>query len=176
VRRCSAAAIRFVVCSTVLACRRDLGPVPDGPLMTDATGYVAKPIAGSANPVQYQFSVITRFENRSGAPVSLQRCLPDSPGPMYAIVLADSSALKPAYDPNWGCVAHNNNFVVLPGAVRVDTFDVRGPNAVPTFAVISGVFRLKLFVGSAPGSGAPAVRSLGISNAFIVHRSNSFAP
>ena len=116
--------------------------------------------------------VVTRFENRSAAPVFLARCLPESPQPRYAIVQAESSAVEPAYDPIWACVAHNNHFKLAPGAVRIDTFRVNGPNAFPGTVAIGGVFRLKLFVRAVPGNGAlAATDSLGISNAFAVRTS-----
>ena len=175
--------ILAAVWGTVLGCRtatdpvQNLGPVPDGSLMTDATGYVAKSLGGAGPFVQYEFAVETRFENRSTAPVFLARCFPDSPQPMYGIVAADSSGIQSAYAPFWGCVAHNDQFQILPGAVRVDTFLVRGPTASDAanpegIGVTSGVFRLMLFVASAPGDGAPAAPgALGISNAFVVRTS-----
>jgi len=142
--------------------------------MTDATGYVAEPIAPSPRPIVYQFTVVTRFENRSGVPVFLARCFPHSPQPMYGVFPTDSSAIQVAYDPSWACVGHSNQFQILPGAVRVDTFLLRGPNAFDVtkqqaIGVTSGVFRLVLWVASAPGDGAPpAPGSLGISNRFVV--------
>ncbi len=177
------AASRVIVCGGLLACASSdlptgLGPVPDGSLVTDATAYVAEPIAGAGQPVQYQFAVIARFENRSASPVYLGRCFPNSPQPMYSIIAADSSAIVSAYEPYWGCVAHNNQFEILPGAVRVDTFLVHGPNAFDEvkqqgIGVTNGVFRLFLFVGAAPGDvPPPAPGSLGISNAFIVRTAN----
>ena len=182
-----AVAIRVFVCGVALECTpttdasRDLGPVPDGSLMTDATGYAAQHVIGTAPPLEeFQFTVITRFENRSAAPVFLARCFPTSPQPIYAIVAADGSATEAAYDPAWACVGHNNQFQILPGAVRVDTFLVRGPNGFDeikqqAIGVTSGVFRLMLFPASAPGDGAPsAPGSLGISNAFVVRTSDSF--
>lgn len=182
-------AMRIVACSVVVACSantdpsRDLGPVPDGSLMTDVTGYVAQRVAGTAPPLQeYQFAVITRFQNRSTAPVYLARCFPNSPQPIYGIVVADGSKTEAAYDPAWGCVGHNSQFQVLPGGVRVDTFLVRGPNGFDegkqqAIGITSGVFRLVLSVASAPGDGAPAAPgALGISNAFAVHTSSQLAP
>ncbi len=174
---------RGVTCSWLLACTQpmelppDLGPVPDGALMTDATGYVAQQIAGTAQPTEYRFTVITRFENRSAAPVYLGRCYPTSPQPVYGITAADGSAIESAYDPNWACVGHDHQFEILPGAVRVDTFLVQGPNGFDentqrALGVTGGVFRLSLSVASARGDGAPAAPgALGVSNAFTVRTS-----
>jgi hypothetical protein len=186
--RRSAVATRVVACSLVLACSEptnlspNLGPVPDGSLRTGTTGYVAASVGGTGEFVQYQFTVIARFENRSAAPVFLARCFPTSPQPMYGIVEADSSSVEVAYDPAWACVGHNNQFQILPGQARVDTFLVRGPNSFDetkqqAIGVTSGVFRLILFVASAPGDGPPATPgSLGISNAFVVRTSKLFPP
>jgi len=156
---------------------RDLGPVPDGSLMTDATGYVAEPVAGSAGPVRYRFRIITRFQNRSTAPVYLARCDLASPQPIYFLFPADSSASESDYNPFWACVGHDKQFEVLPGAVRVDTFRIVGPNAFDGthpqgVGATDGAFRLSLDVRSTSGDGAPRVPgSLGRSNAFVVRTS-----
>lgn len=182
-RRLFAAVSRIAICAWVLACTtptespRDLGPVPDGSLMTDATGYVAQLIIGSERPTQYQFTVISRFENPSAAPVYLARCSPDSPHPMYSIGTADGSAVQSAYDPAWACVGHDKQFEILPGAARVDTFVVQGPtefdeNTQQAIGVTTGVFRFFLSVASARGDGAPAAAGVsGTSNPFIVRTS-----
>jgi hypothetical protein len=86
--------------------------------MTDATGYVAVPIAAPGAFRQYRFTIITRFENRSAAPVFLGRCYPDSPQPMYWIGPADGSTVEAAYNPNWACVGHNKQFEIRPGGAR----------------------------------------------------------
>jgi hypothetical protein len=147
----------------------DLGPVPDGSLMTDATGYVARQIC--AQPGEFQFTVISRFQNRSEAPVYLPRCYPTSTQPMYGIFTGDSATVGSAYAPGWACVGTDNPFEVLPGAVRVDTFLLRGPNSWDgitnqPLGATDGVFRLFLVVsgprGETVGPG---------SNAFIVRTS-----
>lgn len=176
------AAISLVIYTGALACAgptevSNLGPVPDGSLMTDATGYVARQIAGSAQPVQYQFTVVSRFQNRSDAPVYLARCYPTSPQPTYSIGAADGADIESAYNPNWACVGHDKQFEILPGAVRVDTFLVQGPNTFDeikqqAIGATDGVLRLFFSVASAPGDGAPqAPGSLGVSNAFVVRTS-----
>ena len=183
-RRTVVVVSRMLVCSCALACRdatglpRDLGPVPDGSLMTNATSYVAERIAGSTRPVRYRFAVITRFQNRSAAAVYLDRCFPDSPQPIYGIGVADSSGRESAYAPFWACVGHNNQFEVLPGAVRVDTFVVEGPNMFDevkqqAIGATTGKFRLSLSLRGVPGESAPQLPgTLGVSNAFIVRTWN----
>jgi hypothetical protein len=96
---------------------------------------------------------------------------------MYGIGVADGSPVGPAYDPIWACVGHDKQFEVLPGAVRVDTFHVEGPNAFDpikqqALGETNGVFRLYLAVANARGDGAPAAPgTLGESNAFSVRTS-----
>jgi hypothetical protein len=175
-----AAIIGIALCSAVPACDtstepRDLGPVPSGSLTTDATGYVADRV-GSTGLGDYEFSVISRFENTTAAPVYLVRCSPDSPRPEYLVSTADGSEDESAYNPIWACVGGAIPFEILPGAVRIDTFHVQGPNSFDEVKKQSsgrteGVFRLSILVGSG-GSGTPAVPdSLGVSNAFVVRTS-----
>lgn len=178
----------MVICAWVLGCAartispRDLGPVSDGALVTDATGYVAQRVVGSARPIQYRFTVISRFQNRSAAAVYLARCYPDSPQPIYGIGAADSSAVASAYEPFRACVGHESQFEVLPGTARVDTLHVQGPNVFDgvrqrALGATSGVFRLKFFVSSARGYRVPGARdTLVVSNAFIVRTSDQVAP
>lgn len=164
-------------CSSPTARSAELGPVPDGSLMTNASAYVAERIPGTSRPARYQFAVITRFENRSKAPVYLGRCFPNSPQPEYDLVPGDSSSVRSAYSQIWACVGHDSQFQVAPGAARIDTFHVQGPNMFDetkqeAIGTTSGVFRLMLFVASAPGDGAPRVAgALGLSNAFRVRTS-----
>jgi hypothetical protein len=165
----------LLACAAPTEPPRQVGSVPDGSLMTDATDYLAEPLAGSTQFLRYGFTVVTRFTNRSPAPVYLGRCYPASPQPMYWISAGDGSAVESAYDPIWACVGHDNQIEILPGAVRIDTFHVEGPNDFDGIhqqgiGATEGVFRLHLPVASARGDGAPAAAgSLGVSNAFTVH-------
>lgn len=153
-------------------------PLPDGSLVTNATSYVAIRIPGTSRPRRYQFTVITRFENQSTAPVFLARCFPNSPQPEYDIVAGDGSSVESAYSPVWACVGHNSQFQVPPGAVRIDTFRVQGPNMFDAgkqvaIGATAGQFKLILFIANEPGDGARRVaREFGLSNAFTVRTSD----
>ena len=163
----------ILACGTSTEPLSDLGPVPDGPLRTDFTGYVARRLAGSAAPVLYRFTVITHFENRGVVPLYLGRCLPDSPQPQFGVGVADSAAAESAYDPVWACVGHDQQFEVLPGASRVDTLTLQGPNLSDGhthegIGVTEGQFRLLFDVRLTRGGGVAAPDSVRRSNAFIV--------
>lgn len=151
---------------------RDLGPVPDGPFNTDASGYVAQRVPGS--DFQFHFKLIARFQNRGLVPLYLGRCLPNSPGPIFGVVASHPSTDDSGYDQFWGCVGHDQQFEVLPGASRIDTLDVRGPNSVNGLTHVpigrtEGEFRLYFEVNLTRGDGGtPASESLRLSNAFVV--------
>jgi len=88
---------------------------------------------------------------------------------MYWIFPADSATVGSAYSPIWGCVGGNNQFEVLPGAVRVDTFLVVGPNSWDgitnqPLGATDGIFRLFLIVSRATAIGEVSPGS----NAFVV--------
>ena len=151
----------------------DLGPVPDGVFMTDATSYVAHRILGSGSLRRYRFTVITRYTNRGATSLFLGRCFPTSPQPMFTVLHADPS-VRSGYEYVWGCVGHDKQFEIPPGAVRVDTVQVEGPNILDgvtheALGVTSGRFRLYFSVGVAAGDGAPgAPAPMRLSNEFLV--------
>src|SRR4029078_3805412 len=97
--------------------RNDLGPVPDGPITTDATGYVAHRLPGDL--ARYQFRIVARFENRGAATLSLGRCFPDSPQPKFTIW--NTTPVASGYAQTWACVGHNRQFAIQSGKARVDT-------------------------------------------------------
>lgn len=150
----------------------ELGAVPDGVFMTDATGYVAHRIAGTGAVKRYRFTVITRYENRSATSVFLGRCFPASPQPLFTVVHADAS-VESGYEYVWGCVGHDQQFAIPPGAVRVDTLQVEGPNRFDgvthePIGVTTGRFKLYFDVRSAAGDGALfAPMALRLSNEFL---------
>lgn len=154
--------------------QRDLGAVPDGVFTTDATGYVAHRIAESGAYVRYRFTVITRYENRGTATLILDRCLPTSPQPLFTVVSTDS-AIESGYDYVWGCVGHDDQFELPPGALRVDTLRVEGPNRfeqgkLTGIGATSGRFKLSFSVGYASSGGSShAPAPIRYSNEFLVH-------
>jgi hypothetical protein len=140
-----------------------------GWIATDSTSYTAQLVPGTTG--QYAFRVITRFANRGLVDVYLGRCSPASSSPMYGVTRWASSG-EAAYDPAWGCVGHDKQFLVRPGGVRVDTLDIRGPNVCQNGAsgcegALEGAFRIAFVVVSAPGEDAPADFGKG-SNPFKV--------
>jgi hypothetical protein len=102
-------------------------PALSGALSTDASAYVAVPQA--AHPSSYQFTVVARFRNTGDTPAHLGRCYPDSPGPIFGVLLVASPDGKTTsgYDAGWACVGHDNPIVVAPNETRVDTLVISGP-------------------------------------------------
>ncbi len=97
---------------------------------TDATNYVAQPIPGSAPYTRYSFRVIVRTTNRSLRSIGLSRCYPGSRTPTFGVRLhSDSASAYSAFDPVWGCVGGVPPLTIRPGATRIDTLFVEGPNA-----------------------------------------------
>ena len=149
----------------------NLGAVPNVAFTTDATGYVAQRMQGSLE--RYTFTVISRYQNRGAVPVYLGRCDPTSPQPLFSVSLSNGAG-ESAYDQPRGCVGHDKQFMLLPGAIRIDTLTIGGPNEFPHgsdigFGVTSGRFRLFFDVRLAPGDGAPkAPAETRLSNEFAV--------
>jgi hypothetical protein len=173
-RIASVGCILVASCDTPTEPLRDLGPVPDGAFTTDATGYVARRIYGSGDASIYRFTLISRFENRGAVSLYLGRCFPNSPQPLFTVVLADSPSKASGFEQFWACVGHDKQFEILPGGVRIDTLQVVGPNAFDgrtqkPFGPTEGQFRLYFDVRLTLGDGAmPAPESIRVSNAFVV--------
>jgi hypothetical protein len=98
-----------------------------GDLRTDQDGYVAIPASLDLIYRTYAVTVVASFTNAGTSPVYLQRCYPDEPQPTYGVASLDAGP-EPAYDPVWACVGHNHPIVVGPGATRVDSLVLMGPN------------------------------------------------
>ena len=171
-------------CLTVLACGTS-GQLPanhpatrDHTLTTDATAYVARPMEGLGRRQRYHFVLISRFENRGSKSLYLGRCLPDSDEPLFTVVNGDSTATDrrsgSAYSTVWGCVGHDRQFEIRPGAVRIDTLEVQGPNSFDgrtgeAFGRLEGKLRLYFVVRRAPGEDVPQLPpSESVSNIFSV--------
>jgi hypothetical protein len=123
---------------------------------------------------EYAFTLVAQYANRSAAPVYLYRCFPDSPQPIYNVHLVGASEpLESAYDPGWGCVGHENQIVVQPGAIRVDTLRITGPTAWERsgepIGKLEGRYRLEYQAQSCPQeSGCLLPDSGRLSNEFDV--------
>ena len=169
----------FLACCTPTEPLLNLGPVPDGRFTTDSTGYRARRIDGGDMPTQFAFAVTTRFETRGSVPLYLGRCFSNSPRPLFDVPLAQPSGAGSGYAQVWACVGHDRQFEVLPGAIRIDTLLVGGPNSWDpvthaTHGITAGVFRIAFDVRLAPGpfGGVPVPDSLRLSNAFVVRTAN----
>lgn len=175
-RRVTARIVAMVGVVFAMACNSstasDRTPIVGGMLLTDHGSYVARRISPDS-PARYQFTIVARFENRSAITLYLGRCYPDSPQPMFGVGFA-ASVEQSAYDPVWGCVGHDKQFEMIPGSVRVDTFQISGPNEFDGYTntpigVLEGTYRLRFDVRLAKGDGAPeAPDSLRLSNTFDV--------
>ncbi len=150
--------------------------VPDGAFVTDAASYTATPLAGS--PQRYQFSIVSRYQNRSDATVYLGRCTPTSTKPLFSVEVADNSGANSGYSQPSACVGHNEQFAIAPGATRYDTLTVGGPNTFQGGLPygnprMSGAFKLSFDVRTARGDGAPmAPLESRWSNSFVVSAAN----
>jgi hypothetical protein len=123
-------------------------------LTTDSTAYTAHSTNRHNNALVYSFRVIARFENRTDKPLYLGRCSPKSAQPTYAVIAVRrliGRAGYPAYSSIWACGGHDSPIAVAPGAVRIDTLQLRGPNSFDASTnrsddAVEGRFRLRYFV------------------------------
>ena len=125
-------------------------------ITTDSVAYTARLVPGSTST--YTLRVVTRFVNRGRTDVYLGRCFPNSPRPMYIIGAETQSESQSAYNPAWGCVGHDKQFLVAPGQARADTFDLTGPNicrASPPVCegLLEGRFRIAFMLRNSSGDG-----------------------
>jgi hypothetical protein len=165
----------LLIAGSIPACSDGFGPPQDREgeaLQTDRTRYVATRVPGTSGIyVQYGFTAIVTFANRGGETVYLNNCYANSTSPTYGVELVSSDE-RSGLDPAWACVGHDRQLAVPPGASRVDTLFISGPNGwqagVPT-GVLEGVFQLRYRVRTGPGESAPsAPDSLSYSNRFEV--------
>ena len=121
----------------------------------------------------FGFAVVARFENRSKAPVYLDRCGPTSPSPDYAVlsVALHQDGNRSAYTaPNF-CFPHDSPVVVEPGESRTDTLHVSGPYVVDNQTGRSFGAREGQFFLSYPGGSCPEIVGCRIPEGI---RSNAF--
>jgi hypothetical protein len=109
----------------------------------DRASYVATPLAGPGGAGSYGFTVIARYENRTGQPVYLAQCGAPGGPPIYSIPVAGDTGWS-AYNPVWACFPVPPT-VLIAGSVRIDTLTMRGPtafNGAEPIGVLAGTFRL----------------------------------
>lgn len=142
------------------------------PLQTDRLSYEAVHVSGEGAYQVYGFEVVATFTNHTERTVYLDRCGPTSTTPMFGMRGVGFDA---AYDPAWGCVGHNQQFVLGPGQARVDTLRINGPNEWSREGEprgkLDGLFELQYGVRFCPGECAnQAPDAAGASNQFRVSR------
>lgn len=113
-------------------------------LSTDESAYVARCTDDSFRDCT--FTLEATYHNRTGAPVYLHRCYPDSEYPIFGVPTLDE-AVESAYDPAWACVGHDEHIRVDPGETHVAELEIRGPNSFDgvtdePFGVVEGAFQL----------------------------------
>jgi len=148
----------------------------DEPVQTDSLVYSATVRSTTRAYTEYGFTVVARYTNRTAAPVYVANCFPQDSTPVYLVVMADTSAARTggtAYARLWGCVGHDHQPEVLPGATRVDTLRLRGPNVLDASLVPVGAFsgrmRIVYWLRGCRGEGCPLLpREASQSNAFDV--------
>lgn len=115
--------------ATTASCRGAVGPDETNLLLTvDQPRYEASAV-GSAQTPQREFRLVARFENHSGETVYLANCAPGAP-PAFGVAMAEGAAAggeSSAYNRVYACVGHSEPIPVRPGAIRADTFALRGP-------------------------------------------------
>ena len=126
----------------------------DTPIQTDRKEYVAQPIPGAGRIGMngpHRLTLVTRYHNRSSAPVYLGQC----GGLMYSVQSADGDGRTgAAYTPLWQC-PETPPVVVQVGEIRVDTIQLRGPTMYDhrtgeTMGTLEGRMRLVYQIGSCP--------------------------
>ena len=147
-------------------------------VQTDSLAYTAVWRYGTGTYRTYGFRVVTRFTNRTAAPVYLASCGPASTTPTYSVLLVGDTAgagfLGSIFNRPWACVGHDRQPEVLPGATRTDTLDVTGPSLFDgatgqPFGKFDARVRLQFAVQTCRGDGACLLPlDAGRSNAFDV--------
>lgn len=172
--------VRLAACLALSGCSwQTAAGVGDGlAIVTDADAYVAVPTERIWDFYQHDFRVVARTTNRTNATLYLQRCRPESTIPMYDVAFADTSMdrRRAAYSLAWACVGHDRHIELLPGAVRVDTLLLHGPNmwdgrTHAPIGEIEGAFRLSYRVSRCRSDGGCELPdTVWYSNVFQVRR------
>jgi len=112
-------------------------------LHLDRISYVATRV--NADPAQYAFRVIVRYENTTGSSVYFDLCGMGVRSPIFSVPSADGR--ESGYDIGWACVG-TPPLAFPPGAVRTDTLQILGPSSFDhythqPYGAITGWFRLE---------------------------------
>jgi hypothetical protein len=121
-------------------------PSTDGLLTTDSASYTANPVGYNSAEVR----VVTLLRNNSDSPITLERCYPTTPYPIFGVGLVSPANTEgAAWNPNWACVGHDSPIVVAAHSTRTDTLVLRAPNSADgitgrPFGVFSGKFQIQI--------------------------------
>jgi hypothetical protein len=105
-----------------------IGAPDRGVLRTDSIGYMARVVGNYYGNNLYQFRIVARYDNTTAAPIYFGRCFQNSRSPIYSIVRTDGPLASSGYNPVWACTGVEDFLILAPGASRVDTILVNGPN------------------------------------------------
>jgi hypothetical protein len=153
---------------------------PTGPsaaeleLRTEREAYVAERLGDNGVQVTYRVSVVTVLENRGQTRVSIARCNPDSPHPLYGVGLVDAPAgARAAYGGVWACVGHDRPIRLDPGQSRTDTLRLlgsqrRGTGPGEPVDIVAGEMRVRYFLEDCRGGGCGVPVGTVDSNVFTV--------
>jgi hypothetical protein len=77
---------------------------------------------------------------------------------MYSVPVIDDTTEDSGYERVWACVGHESPIVIAPGATRVDTLPIEGPNTFDghtnaPVGRLDGDFRLVYEVGTCSRDG-----------------------
>ncbi|HUQ20798.1 MAG TPA: hypothetical protein VM099_14370 [Gemmatimonadaceae bacterium] len=139
-------------------------------ISTDKVLYLATSSPPSASSfMSYRFTVVLRVQNLGTKTVTLDRCFPDSPTPRFSIVATEGGkTVQSAFEPIWGCVAHDSPIILAPGTVGLYTLNLVGPTVRDngqTVGSLSG--RLRILPAISFGDGT-SPKDAPVSNAFDV--------
>ena len=144
----------------------------DAVLTTDSSKYTATYLRGEGSSRTYGFRVVARFENRTRRTLYLQRCYPDSPGPVYSLRGVSQDAWGSAFNPVWACVGHDQQIEVPAGESRTHTLLLRGPNSFDRtgqhFGSLVGPMQIAYSVQGCRGDGECRLDDLVVSDPFTV--------
>jgi hypothetical protein len=135
--------------------------MPGTPIHLDRRVYTARYLGGEGSYRRYGFDIVARFTNATADTVFLARDFPEQPRPTYWVWMVGAVDAPPgsAYLRVSSGVGHDRQIAVAPGAVRIDTLRVVGPNmwdglTETVFGALEGPMRLVYEPQSCRGDGA----------------------
>jgi hypothetical protein len=171
----------LLIVGALAACRDKCGPPDRGctarhtashsaaSMTTDQSTYSAQP---NCSPVGHPCAVVpitVTFRNPLDRDILLERCTPDAPTPMFAVVYADEKHSPAPMNPDWACVGHDSSLVVPRGASRQDVVNIGlGPEQAAHAGTELGPFRIAYLARLVGGREALIPDSLRMSTQFRI--------